>query len=229
MVYPESEFASNNHFVRQQCIDYFRRQLEFCAAVGGQYILFTPGAVGRPKKYDDNEFYRAAETIRIIGDDFLKYGIRCGIEPVRRDEVSLCHTCADAKALIDEINHPGVQHIAGDTFHMLLGEEHIGKAILEYGHIMTNLHLADSNRGALGTGMLDMDMIIMALYATGFNNEKCFCSPEPLGTGANPYDQMYGSPDPAMLNELVRQTASYFYERESAILNASDEELLRCY
>ena len=229
MVYPESEFASNNHFVRQQCIDYFKRHLEFAATVGGHYILFTPGAVGRPQKYDDNEFYRAAETIRIIGDDFLKYGIRCAIEPVRRDEVSLCHTFDDAKALIDEINHPGVQHIAGDAFHMLLGEEHVGKTILKYGNIMTNLHLADTNRKALGTGMLDLDIIIMALYATGYNSEKCFCSPEPLGTGANPYDQMYGKPDSNMLDELVEKTASYFYEREKEVLNASEEELLKAY
>ncbi|MCX6091178.1 MAG: hypothetical protein NTX88_12595 [Candidatus Atribacteria bacterium] len=34
-------------------------------------------------------------------------------------------------------------------------------------------------------------------------------------------------PDPPSLDELVRQTADYFYEREEIILKASDEELLR--
>lgn len=227
MVYPESECASINHLVRQQCIDYMRTHIEFCAEVGGKYILFTPGAVGRPKKYDDNEFLRAAETIRILGDDFAKYGIRCAIEPVRRDEVSLCHTFADAKSLIEEVNHPGVKYIAGDVFHMLLGEGHIGETILQYGDMLTNLHLADTNRRALGTGMMDLDIVIMALYLIGYNNENCFCSPEPLGTGANPYDQMYGIPDPMMLDELVRQTASYFYEREDEVLIASDDDLLK--
>lgn len=225
MVSPESEFASNSHLVRQQCIDYMRRHIEFCAAVGGGYILFSPGAVGRPKRYDDNEFARAAETIRILGDDFIECGIRGAIEPVRRDEVSLCHTFAEAQELIEAIDHPGVQHIAGDVFHMLLGEEHIGQTIERYGHMMTNLHLADTNRKALGTGMLDLDIVIMALYVAGYNNDRCFCSPEPLGTGANPYDQMFGSPDPAMLDELVRQTASYFYTREREVLEAREEEL----
>jgi len=228
MVSLESEFSSSSHVVRQRCIDYFKRHIEFCAEVEGKYILFTPGAVGRPKKYDDNEFYRAAETIRIVGDDFLKYGIRCAIEPVRRDEVSLCHTFADAKKLIDEINHPGVKYIAGDIFHMLLGEEHIGETILKYGDIMTNLHLADTNRGALGTGMLDIDIAIMAMYVVGYNNDYCFCTPEPLGTGSNPYEQMYGRPDQKMLDGLVSQTASYFYEREEEVLNASDDDLLKC-
>jgi D-psicose/D-tagatose/L-ribulose 3-epimerase len=229
MVYPESECASNNHFVRQNCIDYVKRHIEFCAEMGGVYILFTPGAVGRPKKYDDNEFYRAAETIRAMADDFEKYGIRCGIEPVRRDEVSLCHTFADAKELIDEVNHPGVKYIAGDIFHMLHEEEHIGETILKYSDIMTNIHLADTNRRALGTGMMDVDIMIMALYAVGYNNNKCFCTPEPLGTGSNPYEQMYGRPDESMLDELVHQTASYFYEREEILLNAGNFELLKCY
>ncbi len=96
---------------------------------------------------------------------------------MRRDEVSLCHTFAEAKNLIDAINHPGIQHIAGDVFHMLVGEEHIGKTILNYGHMMTNLHLADTNRRALGTGMLDLDIVIMALYVAGYNNDRCFCFP----------------------------------------------------
>lgn len=229
MVYLENEFASTNHFARQLGVDYMRTHIEFCAAVGGRYILFGPCAVGRPKKYDDNEFQRAADTMRILGDDFVRHGIRGAIEPVRRDEVSLCHTFAEARSLIEAINHPGIQHIAGDVFHMLVGEEHIGTTIVSYGHMMTNLHLADTNRRALGTGMLDLDIVIMALYVAGYNNDRCFCSPEPLGTGANPYDQMYGTSDPAMLDELVRQTASYFYARERAVLGATDVELLGAY
>lgn len=228
MVSPESEFSSNSHVVRQRCIDYFKRHIEFCKEVGGTYILFCPGAVGRSKKYDDNEFYRAADTIRIVADDFLKAGIRCAIEPVRRDEVSHCHTFDEAKALIHEINHPGVKYIAGDIFHMLLGEEHIGETILKYGDIMTNIHLADTHRGALGKGMLDIDTAIMAMYVVGYNNDKCFCTPEPLGTGSNPYEQMYGRPESKMLDELVHQTASYFYEREEELLNASESDLLKC-
>jgi sugar phosphate isomerase/epimerase len=226
MVFPESEFASNNPFVRQRCIDYFRRNIDLCKEVGGSYILFAPGAVGRPKKYDDNEFFRAAETINKVADYFLQSGVRGAIEPVRPEEVSFCHTFAEAKRLIDTINHPGIKHIAGDVFHMLSGEEYISSTILEYGDMIINLHLADTNRCALGTGSLDLDLVLMALYVVGYNNEDCFCTPEPLGAGSNPYSAMYGTPDPRTLDELVKQTASYFYEREKEILDASDDEIL---
>ncbi|WP_099361212.1 sugar phosphate isomerase/epimerase family protein [Fredinandcohnia onubensis] len=225
MVFPDSEFASNSPLVRQRAIDYFRRNIDLCQELGGTYILFAPGAVGRPKKYDDNEYLRAAETIGILGDYFIESGVRGAIEPVRPEEVSFCHTFADAKKLIDMINHPGVTHIAGDIFHMLVGEEHIGAALVEYGDILTNLHLADTNRRALGTGLMDLDIIQMALYVIGYNNPKAFCSAEPLGLGGNPYEAMHGSPDPVILDEMVSQTATYFYERENELLNATEEDL----
>ncbi len=229
MVSRESEFSSTSHVVRQRCIDYFRRHIEFCKKVGGKYILFAAGAVGRPVADDDNEFRRAADTMRIVAEDFRKSGITAGIEPVRKDEVSLVHTFEEATALIKLINHPGIQHIAGDVFHMLLGEKHIGETIIAYGDRLCNLHLADTNRRALGTGMMDIDILVMSLYAARCNRDSFFATPEPLGGGGDPYTQMYGYPAADMLDELVRQTASTFYKREKAVLEASDEELKRTY
>ena len=79
MVSPDCELSSNKPHITQRSIDYFRRNIEMCAELGGSYILFAPGAVGRPQKYDDQEFQRAAEAIRILGDDFQKAGIRAGL------------------------------------------------------------------------------------------------------------------------------------------------------
>lgn len=227
MVTPESELSSNKPHVTQRCIDYFRRNIDLCAELGGTYLLFTPGAVGRPTKYDDNEFQRAADAIRILGDYFVKNNVRGAIEPVRPAEVSFCHTFAEAKRLIDAVDHPGVRHIAGDLFHMLVGEGHIASTIIEYRKYLINLHMADTNRGALGTGFLDLDLVLMALYSIGYNNESCFCTSEPLGPGGDPYPAMFGRPDPGALDRLVEQTARYFYEREQEILEAADDDLMR--
>ena len=227
MISPESELSSNKPHIRQRAIDYFRRNIDLCAELGGSYILFGPAAVGRPIPYDDQEFHRSAETIRILGDDFQKADVRAGIEPIRTAETSFCHTFEDAKNLIDEVDHPGVQHIAGDAYHMYTEEDHVSGTILEYGHILTNLHMADSNRRALGFGSMDLDLILMALYVVGYNNERCFCSAEPLGPGGDPYLQLYGNPPRELLDNLVEQTARYFYEREEEILSADPDELRR--
>lgn len=97
-------------------------------------------------------------------------------------------------------------------------EAHIGEAILEAGDQLVNLHMADSNRCALGEGALDLDIIIMALYLTGYNNVGRYVTPEPLGPGADPYPAMNGLPDKKQLDALVMQTARYFREREEALL-----------
>jgi len=218
MVWKESELASTSPIVRQRCIDYFKRNIELCRQVGGEYILFTPGAVGRNQKYDDFEFDRVVETLKILGGIFLDAGVKAAIEPVRADEVSICHTFKDAVKLIKEVNNKGVSSITGDVYHMLHHESHMGETILNYSDYLINLHMADTNRKALGSGMLNLDIIIMSLYLIGYNKKRAFVTAEPLGPGADPYQQMYGRTNPEVLDKLVSETASYFYKRENIIL-----------
>ena len=215
----ESELSSNSPTVRQRAVDYIRRNLELGYDLGARYFLIVPGAVGRPISYDDMEFARSVETLKIVADEFEKSGMRGAVEPIRGAEVSFCHTFADAKEYIAAVNSPGIQHINGDVYHMLVEESHIGKAILDAGGMLTNLHMADTNRDALGGGSLDLDTIIRALYLIEYNtDDACFVTPEPLGPGGDPYPAMYGKPDPERLDRLVSQTASYFREREAELL-----------
>lgn len=215
----DNDPSSNRAIQRQAAIDYIRRELVFAKAVGASYLLVCPGAVGRPVAYDYCEFERALETFRIVADDFVKMGVRGAVEPIRSAEVSLCHTVADAKQFIETLNHTGIQHINGDFYHMQVEESHIGEAIISAGEMLTNLHVADSNRCALGEGSLDLDTIIEALYVIGYNRQGCFVTPEPLGPGGDPYPAMYGKPDKTVLEHLVQETAKYFRERESELLS----------
>lgn len=219
MFSPDNDLSSNRATQRQAAIDYLKREIPFTAAVGGTYLLVAPGAVGRPQPYDAAEFDRSVETIRIVADLFVKHKVRGAVEPIRSAEVSLCHTVADAKRYIAAVNHPGVAHINGDVYHMQTEESHIAAAILDAGDLLINLHVADSNRCALGKGSLDVDTLIMALYLVGYNVEGRYVTPEPLGPGGDPYPAMYGKPDKAKLDALVNQTAKYFREREEAVLS----------
>jgi D-psicose/D-tagatose/L-ribulose 3-epimerase len=214
----ENDLSSNHPWHRQAAIDYIKRELEFTARVGGKYILVVPGACGRPHAYDDTEFERSVETLRSVADLFVQYNVKAAIEPIRAAEVSFINTIADAKKYIAAVNHPGVANINGDVYHMQSGETHIGEALIDAGDRLVNLHLADSNRCALGEGSLDLDTIIMSLYLIGYNCEGRFATPEPLGPGADPYPAMNGRPDKKLLDQLVFTTARYFREREEVIL-----------
>lgn len=229
MVMPTQEFASNRPHIRQRMLDYTRRQIDFCAEVGGSYLLFGAGAVGRPIKDDDHEFGRAAATMRIAAEMLEAGGIRGALEPIRPEEVSLVHTFDEALRMLDEIDHPGLQYLNGDLYHMLSGETHIGATLLAHGDRMINLHLADTNRRALGDGLLDLDIVFMALFASGYHARDTYCSAEPLGAGGNPYLAMHGRPDPEVLDGMVARTAQVFNDRQRAVLEADDDELRRAY
>lgn len=214
---PECDLSSNSGIVRQNAIDYIRRNLDLCHAVGGSYMLVVPGAVGRPRAYDEGEFDRSVETLGIVAGEFLQAGVRAAVEPIRSAEVSFVHTVADARRYIAAVNHPGIQHINGDVYHMQSEERNIAQALLDAGDALVNLHLADSNRCALGAGSLDVDAVIMALYIIGYANGSRFATPEPLGPGGNPYPAMFGKPDPSLLDKLVSDTVRYWREREEAV------------
>jgi D-psicose/D-tagatose/L-ribulose 3-epimerase len=215
----DNDLSSNRAVCRQAAIDYLRREVPFTKAVGGSYLLVVPGAVGRPKAYDDVEFDRSAETLAIHADWFVEHGVKAAIEPIRAAEVSFTHTVADAKRYIREVNHPGVAHINGDIYHMQSEESHIGEAIADAGDQLVNLHFADSNRSALGGGSMDVATIIRALYLIGYNQEGRFVTFEPLGPGGDPYPAMNGKPNKTKLDALVSNSIRYFRDCEEFVLS----------
>lgn len=215
----DNDLSSNRAVQRQAAVDYLKREIEFTAKVGGDYLLVVPGSCGRPVAYDNTEFERSIEAIKIVADLFVKSNVKAAIEPIRSAEVSFIHTVADAKRYIEAVNHPGIRHINGDVYHMQTEESHIGDAILDAGDQLINLHMADSNRCALGDGSLDLGTIIMALYLIGYNKEGRFVTPEPLGPGGDPYPARYGRPDKTMLDRMVLHSAKYFKECEEELLS----------
>lgn len=213
----DNDLASNRGSVRQAAIDYLKRTLDFCAEVGGSYLLVVPAAVGRPQAIDDSEFERSIAALSLVADRFVELGIKGAIEPIRSAETSIVHTVAEAKRYIAALDHPGVRHINGDVYHMQAEEAHIGEAILDAGEMLLNLHLADSNRCALGEGSMDLDTLLMALYAIGFGGSQRYATPEPLGPGGDPYPAMHGKPDPESLDRLVATTVQTWRARENVV------------
>ena len=214
----DNDMACNRALVRQEAINYLKREVPFTREVGGEYLLVVPGAVGRPQAYDDVEFERSAETLKAWGHLFTENGVKAAIEPIRSVEVSLVHTVADAKRYLRAVNHAGVGHINGDVYHMQAEESHIGEAIVDAGDQLVNLHFADSNRAALGEGFLDVATVIRALYQIGYNEGRRFVTFEPLGPGGDPYRAMHGKPDKAKLDALVSTSIRYFREVEEMVL-----------
>jgi len=214
-----NDMSSNNPFQRQKAIDYLKRQIELTRKLDGDYLLVVPGAVGRPDPYDEAEFERSIDTFNRIGELFKKNDIKPAIEPIRTEEVSIIHTIKEAKEYIYACDYTSSTYINGDVFHMQTEEDHIGEAIIETNGLLTNLHFADSNRSTLGSGSLDLDTIIMALYLINYNRDGCYVTFEPLGPGGNVYEAMNYKPNKRKLDMLVKRSIAYFKKREEILRN----------
>ena len=211
-----NDLSSNSGIARQHAVDYLKRTIPFAAEVGGDYMLVVPGAVSGPAP----TMLRSSTGRPPRFNWWRIFSWNAGSRPPsnRSDPPrSVFHTIADAKRYIQAVNHPGIKHINGDIYHMQSEESHIGMAILEAGKMLTNLHVADSNRCALGDGAMDIDTLIMALYVIGYNRPGCYVTPEPLGPGGDPYPAMHGKPNAKLLDRLVQTSAVYFRERERCV------------
>jgi len=216
----DNDLSSNRGSVRQRAIDYIRRNMELAHEVGAEYFLVVPGAVGRNQPVDAYEFDRSVETVQRVADQFVQAGVRGAVESIRSAEVSFCHTLADAAAYIEAVGHPGIQHINADIFHMYGEETNPYEALLTHGERLINVHLADTNRRALGQGGLDLDLVLLALHSTGYA-ARGYCTAEPLGPGGDPYPALFGRPGEEALDLLVTETAQTFYARERAVATSA--------
>lgn len=213
----DHDLASPEKASRMAAVDYIKSEIEFVHEIGGKYLIVVPSAVGRPDSSDTGEFSRSVETIRLCGDSFITSGVHAAIEPIRSAEVSLIHSVNDALAYIKAVDHQGISRLNCDIYHMLLEEDHIGESLLAAGGALVNLHLADTNRDALGKGMMDVDTVIKSSYLIGMNSRGRYLTPEPLGTLRNPYVRGTEICTPKMLDDMVAQTVSCFREREEFV------------
>ena len=217
MYSPDRDLSNNEGWKRQEAIDYIRKNVEFGEEIGADYFLIVPGAVGRTEPLDDYEMDRSVESLKRVADVFEGKDIKGAIEPVRADEVSFCNTFEEADEYIERVDHPDIQWINGDVYHMIQGETHIGKTIREYKNRLINLHLADSNRKTLGTAMMDFDTIIKALYLIGFQEGEKYVTAEPLGPTNNPYPAIHAKHDTNELDKMVNDSYDYFRKREKIV------------
>ena len=218
MFSPDNDLSSPDVYSMQNAIDYIKREVEFLAEVGGEHLIVVPSAVGRPDAVDGNEFIRSVSALKKCAPFFADHGIKAAIEPIRSAEVSLIHSIEDALRYIEAVGVPSIGHINADTYHMLLEESHIGDAMLRAGERLVNLHIADSNRDAPGSGMIDFDTVIRAAYLIGMHDTGRYVTPEPLGPFPVPYVLANSPCDVAVMDKLVADTVRYFREREAEVL-----------
>lgn len=191
----DRDLSSPDPAVRKLAVNYLRRLTEFGAALGAQAIVCTPcpvmkvSPVGAPR---EEEGWRAAakkewrwgvESIQAASEYAVKNGIPFAVEPINRYETYLINSADQGLAFVGEVGRPGVGvHL--DSFHMNIEDADPVAAVHRVGGLLRNVHIADSNRQAVGYGHFDFAGFVKALVDTGYNGPVIL---EPLPPVPDPY------------------------------------------
>lgn len=112
-------------------------------------------------------------TIAAVGDLAKSCGVDLVLEVVNRFETNLLNTTAQGLKFLKETGSDHVRlHL--DTFHMNIEEANPAAAIRLAGDKLGYFHIGESNRGYLGDGVINFDLMFDALLDIGYSRDIVF-------------------------------------------------------
>ena len=134
---------------------------------GGPHYAPVGKLVGRGRT--QQEWDRAVEGFKEVAPFAHDHGVCLCIEPLNRFETYFINIAADAIALVDEVDSPGLR-VMLDTFHMNIEEKDPAGAIRACGDRLRHFHACGNDRGTPGSGNIVWDEIIEALKDIGYSH-----------------------------------------------------------
>ncbi len=152
-------FTTPDAAVRRKTIAYFHQLIDFCADLGGPYMIFgspkqrsTVGiSIAEAKKY-------FAEGLAKVAGHAHQRGIKILIEPLAKGATDVVNTMAEALELAKQVNHPAVALIF--DFHNTGNEtEPFDVLLKKYYPYIHHVHVQEMDGKHLGTGTAARDYI----------------------------------------------------------------------
>jgi D-psicose/D-tagatose/L-ribulose 3-epimerase len=198
-IYPwpteERDLANPDPEVRGRAVEYLRECVDFALDIGAPLIIVVPSAVAKTAPVGqfetedgwveaaEQEWAYAVGSVRQAATYAEKKGVLLAVEPINRYETFLVNNVDQGLRFISEVGSKAVRlHL--DTFHMNIEEPDPAEAIRKGGNLLVNLHIADSNREAVGRGHIDFKSIMRALKDIHYQGALTL---EPLPPVPDPY------------------------------------------
>ncbi len=174
------KLATADRELNKKAAEYLCRVINVASDMEAETVIIGSG--GTTRSFDEGadrvEGAKCmADVLRTAGDYAQQKGVVLAVEAINRYETNFLNTMKEATEFAQMVDHPAVRTMA-DTYHINIEETDPGASIRKYGHMLQNLHLADSNRKAPGTGHYDFNETAAALLETGFDK---YCSFEVFG------------------------------------------------
>ena len=125
---------------------------------------------------------RITESYARLADRASDVGLRLGLEALNRYESNFVNTLEQAAQIVRAVASAAL-FVHADLFHMNIEEHHLPSALAAAADVLGYVHVAESNRGALGTGNTDWGAFFGALEEIKYNGPITFESFSPAVLG----------------------------------------------
>jgi D-psicose/D-tagatose/L-ribulose 3-epimerase len=168
---PEYNPISPDAAIRQAAVERLKWAVE-CNHVLGSHAMcgpyHSPLGVFSGTGPTADEKGRAADVLRKASEFAAGANLTFAIEYLNRFECYFLTTAADARALVEAVNHPNFRCMY-DTFHAHIEEKGQASAIKTVAPVMAHVHISENDRGTPGTGQVRWDEAFQALKGIGYD------------------------------------------------------------
>jgi sugar phosphate isomerase/epimerase len=205
-MYPQTprDLANPDPAIRAQAVQYLEDCLRFAAEIEAPLVQMLPSGETRlaPLASRDDEWRWSVEAMREAARTAGRLGVCIAVEPLNRYEAYLVTNVDDALAYVSDVGSPWVG-LTLDVFHANIEEPDPAAAIRAAGHCLWHVHLADTNRQALGRGHLDLEAVIGALRGTGYTGAAVL---EVMPPGPDPFRSIKDSSSARVLDGYLAES-----------------------
>lgn len=148
---------------------YVAESLRRVQAVGGERVVFgSGGARNIPDGFSrETAWQQLIDFLQMVAVECDRTGASIAIEPLNRRESNVINSVAEGVKLAEAVNRSAIRVLA-DLYHMEEDGEPTD-TVRDNAAWLTHVHVADSGRGAPGTGRYPYAAFFDYLKATGYS------------------------------------------------------------
>jgi D-psicose/D-tagatose/L-ribulose 3-epimerase len=157
--------------VREAAVERLHWTIDMAAALGAEAIcgpFHSPLAVFSGQGPTADEKKRAVEVLRKAAEYAQQAKITLVIEYLNRFECYFLTTAAEARALVQQVDHPNFRTMF-DTFHANIEEKNAAQAIRTLAGSFVHVHISENDRGTPGTGHVAWDEVFRTLREVNYD------------------------------------------------------------
>ncbi len=159
VVGPDANPISPDAAIRKAAVERHRWAIEMTAIMGGENLCgpyHSPLAVFSGEPPTEDERKRCVEVMQQSAEIAKQHKVNLCIEYLNRFECYFLTTAAQAKDLVQRVNHPNFKTMY-DSFHANIEEKNVAQTIKALNPHFGHVHISESDRGTPGTGMVHWD------------------------------------------------------------------------